>query len=361
MLDTTKFSRCLIVAPSWVGDMVMAQSLFKALKKQNAKLQIDVLAPAWCAALTNYMPEVNQLIEAPFTHGVFGFAERRKLAKQLRGQYDVAYVLPNSLKSALVPWMANIPVRVGFIGEQRYGLLNQRHTLNKKSHPLMVQRFLALASPQGSRALEREELPLPRLQVERNDLVLALDKYSLRTNILQSGPLSQEGHKNSDQGILILCPGAEFGAAKQWPTNHYSAVARYYLDQGWQVWLFGSKKDQTTCSEINTLALNACINLAGKTSLSEAIALMSAANLVVSNDSGLMHVAAALHKPLVAVYGSTDPGFTPPLNENAKVERLDLDCSPCFKRECPLGHLDCLVTLSSSQVLSATESLLAMR
>ncbi len=339
--------RCLIVAPSWVGDMVMAQSLFKALKQQNAELQIDVLAPAWCAALTDYMPEVDQLIETPFSHGVLGFSERRKLAKQLRGQYDIAYVLPNSFKSALVPWMAKIPVRVGFVGEKRYGLLNRRYKLDKQTLPLMIQRFVALAYPQGYSGLEKTDLPLPRLDIEQKALTTVMNSCSLQNQ--------------KDQNILILCPGAEFGAAKQWPTDHYAAVARYYLDQDWQVWLFGSQKDEVVCNEINASAFNGCINLAGKTSLSEAIVLMSAADLVVSNDSGLMHIAAALHKPLVAVYGSTDPGFTPPLNENAKIERLNLDCSPCFKRECPLGHLDCLVKLSPSKVLSTTEALLAVR
>ena len=347
MVDSDKNSRCLIIAPSWVGDMVMAQSLFKTLKEKNPELSIDVLAPAWCSALTDYMPEVNKLIETPFSHGVLAWNERRKLAKQLRGQYDIAYVLPNSLKSALVPWMAKIPVRVGFVGEQRYGLLNKRYKLDKKTLPLMIQRFIALAYPRNSPLLDKAALPLPRLDVEKNALTVVMDNYSLPNE--------------NDQRVLILCPGAEFGAAKQWPAEHYAAVARYYLDQGWQVWLFGSQKDETVCNQIDTLALDGCINLAGKTKLSEAIVLMSAAHLVVSNDSGLMHIAAALHKPLVAVYGSTDPSFTPPLNENAKIERLNLDCSPCFKRDCPLGHLDCLVKLSPSQVLSTTESLLALR
>jgi len=285
MVSSPKSNTCLIVAPSWVGDMVMAQSLFKALIEQNPELKIDVLAPAWCSALTDYMPEVNRLIEAPFVHGSLNFFKRWQLAKQLHGRYDMAFILPNSLKSALVPWLARIPQRVGFHGEQRY-------------------------SP------------------EQNQ-------------------------------VLVLCPGAEFGAAKQWPVEHYAAVARFYLDMGWQVWLFGSKKDKPTCAAINNLSHQKCQNLAGKTSLSDAVALMAEADLVVSNDSGLMHVAAALQKPLVAIYGSTDPSFTPPLNHNSQIERLALDCSPCFKRDCPLGHLDCLVKLPPRQILAATENLLS--
>ncbi|MGH1426575.1 MAG: lipopolysaccharide heptosyltransferase II [Arenicella sp.] len=349
MVDTfqlSQFSRCLIVAPSWVGDMVMAQSLFKALKTQNPELTIDVLAPAWCSALTDYMPEVSQLIEAPFIHGALGIAERIKLAKQLQGKYDVAFVLPNSFKSALVPWMAKIAVRVGFVGEQRYGLLNQRHKLDKRLLPLMVQRFVALAYPKAAPPVKKETLPLPRLVVKQQHLQSIMALHSL--------------HLTNGQEVLVLCPGAEFGAAKQWPVAHYAEVANNFLDQGWQVWLFGSQKDQSACEEINVATKKACMNLAGKTTLSEAIALMSAASLVVSNDSGLMHVAAALHKKLIAVYGSTDPGFTPPLNQHAKVERIAIECSPCFKRECPLEHLDCLVKLHPSQVLKSAELLMAV-
>lgn len=347
MVDVSKASSCLIVAPSWVGDMVMAQSLFKTLKAQNPELKIDVLAPAWCSALTDYMPEVNRLIEVPFSHGALNFNARRKLAKQLKGQYDVSFVLPNSLKSALVPWLAKIPQRVGFLGEQRYGLLNKRHILNKQKLPLMVQRFVALAFEVNHEPIALEDIALPDLNVPSDLINAAIEKCQMAST--------------ENAQILILCPGAEFGAAKQWPENHYAAVARFYLDVGWQVWLMGSEKDTASCEEINQLSHQKCQNLAGKTNLSDAVALMAAADLVVSNDSGLMHVAAALHKPLVAVYGSTDPSFTPPLNHNAKIERLALDCSPCFKRECPLKHLDCLVKLLPNQVLASAKTLLDQR
>lgn len=344
MVKPPKSSTCLIVAPSWVGDMVMAQSLFKALIEQNPELKIDVLAPAWCSALTDYMPEVNRLIEAPFIHGSLNLLRRWQLAKQLQGKYDIAFVLPNSLKSALVPWLAKIPQRIGFHGEQRYGLLNLRHSLNKKKLPLMVQRFVALANKKNAEPIAKEDIPKPQLYVERSKVEQTLQQYEL-------------GSPDQNQ-VLVLCPGAEFGAAKQWPVEHYAAVARFYLDAGWQVWLFGSEKDLPTCAAINNLSHQKCHNLAGKTSLSDAVALMAATDLVVSNDSGLMHVAAALQKPLVAIYGSTDPSFTPPLNHNSQIERLALDCSPCFKRDCPLGHLDCLIKLPPRQVLAATETLL---
>ena len=346
MVNSNNIKTCLIVAPSWVGDMVMAQSLFKILIAQNPELKIDVLAPAWCSALTDYMPEVNRLIEAPFAHGALNFGRRWQLAKGLKGQYDVAYVLPNSLKSALVPWLAKIPRRIGFLGEQRYGLLNQRHLLNKQKLPLMVQRFVALAKEVGAEPAAKADIPAPHLRVDRHKIEQTLQQYELT--------LSDASR------VLVLCPGAEFGAAKQWPEEHYAAVARFYIDAGWQVWLFGSEKDFSTCAAINKLSHQKCHNLAGKTSLSDAIALLAAADLVVSNDSGLMHVAAALQKPLVAIYGSTDPSFTPPLNHNARIERLGLDCSPCFKRDCPLGHLDCLKKLPPRQILAAAETLLGV-
>jgi heptosyltransferase-2 len=348
MVELNQYSRCLIIAPSWVGDMVMAQSLFKELKAQNSDLVIDVLAPAWCSAITRYMPEVNQLIEAPFSHGALNWKARRKLAKELKKQeYDIAFVLPNSLKSALVPWMAKIPIRVGFLGEQRYGLLNYRYKLDKVILPKMIQRFVALARP--SDQPPKDDVPLPRLEI-------SLPKQS---SVLKRFALS-DTFQEQEQSILALCPGAEFGKSKQWPMEHYAAVARFYLDLNWQVWLFGSQKDYEVCQEINVSTSSKCINFAGETELSDAVVLMSAVNLVVTNDSGLMHVAAALHKPLVAIYGSTDPGFTPPLNSQARVERLGLDCSPCFQRECPLNHMNCLVELKPNQVLSTTKSILAL-
>lgn len=319
----------------------MAQSLFRQLKQLNIQLVIDVLAPAWCGALTEYMPEVSQLIEAPFEHGKMNFLTRRKLGRKLQGKYDIAFVLPNSLKSALVPFFAKIPARFGFIGEQRYGLLNQHKHLDKNLLPTMVQRFVALTDLNGDTQQISDILP-PKLIVDSTSLETVL----LAKDLSRSTP------------ILALCPGAEFGPAKQWPPQHYAAIARLYLDKGWQVWLFGSENDQATCQKINQQANNACQDLSGKTSLAEAVTLLSLASLVVSNDSGLMHIAAALHKSLVAVYGSTDPSFTPPLNDQAKVVRLGIDCSPCFKRECPLQHLNCLTELKPKMVLQAAQQLL---
>ncbi len=332
----------LIVGPSWVGDMVMAQSLFIDIKQREPSAKIDVLAPAWTAAMVDRMPEVNELVAGNFNHGKLSLGERLSLGKSLRAnQYTNAILLPNSLKSALVPAVAKIPVRTGFIGEQRWGLVNDIRRLDKQALPMTVQRFIALGLTKGSAVRELSSIPAPKLVVKDDQI----------TAVLQANQLT------TDQKVLALCPGAEFGASKQWPVEHYATIARHYLAQGWQVWLLGSANDETACHRINDLSGSQCRVLAGKTSLPDAVDLISMASLVVSNDSGLMHIAAALQIPLVAVYGSTDPGHTPPLSANHAIARLGLECSPCFKRECPLQHLDCLNKLEPTAVLELAEQL----
>lgn len=332
-------SHTLVVGPSWVGDMVMAQSLFMALKQQAPTAAIDVLAPAWSRPLLERMPEVSHAIEMPLGHGQLQLMARYHLGKSLRARrYRLAIVLPNSLKSALVPFWAGIPQRRGYRGEMRYGLINQMHALDKQTLPMTVQRFVALASdtaPQQSPAYEA-----PRLSIQQAGIDTALANHRLST----------------DKPILVLCPGAEYGAAKRWPATHFSAVARHYLEQGWQVWLFGSHKDTEQCDAIHRLCQQRTTNLVGKTTLSEVIDLMSLAGYVVSNDSGLMHIAASLNRPLIALYGSSDPGFTPPLNSQARVMRLGLPCSPCFRRDCPFGHTDCLNKLTAESVLTGMQA-----
>jgi heptosyltransferase-2 len=308
--------------------MVMAQSLFKLLKQQHAEAVIDVLAPAWSFPLLARMPEVRQGIELPVGHGTFGWSVRKQIGKRLRGQYDLAIVLPNTWKSALVPWFAKVPKRSGFRGEMRYGLLNDLRLLDKQKLPGMVQRYVALGVAAND---PLPDVPSPLLDVPVAEVTQTLVALSL--------------NKKAQTSVLGLCPGAEYGLAKRWPEKNYAELAQAYIAQGWDVWLFGSDKDQQVCAQINTLCGDACTNLAGQTSLQQAIDLLSMTNAVVTNDSGLMHVAAALNKPLVAVYGSSDPHYTPPLNSRSEVVSLNVDCSPCFQRECPLGHLDCLEKL----------------
>ncbi|RBP48880.1 lipopolysaccharide heptosyltransferase II [Arenicella xantha] len=334
MSDSIK--KYLIIGPSWVGDMVMAQSLFIDIKQREPHAHIDVLAPAWTAAIVDRMPQVSELVAANFNHGKLSLAERFCLGKALRSKgYTHAILLPNSLKSAIVPAVARIPVRTGWLGEQRWGLLNDIRRLDKQRWPMTVQRFIALGLAKDDPVRPISEVPAPLLEVDAESVAQVLKANAL----------------HRDKRILVLCPGAEFGPSKQWPAEHYASLARHYLGEGWQVWLMGSDKDLPTCQQISLANENQCEVLAGKTTLPQAVDLMSLASLVVSNDSGLMHIAAALQRPLVAIYGSTDPGHTPPLSANHVVARLGLDCSPCFKRECPLQHLNCLVQLSPEHVI----------
>jgi len=332
----------LIVAPSWVGDMVMAQSLFKVLKAQDPDCAIDVLAPGWTQALLERMPEVRDAIDMPLGHGQLQLMTRRRLGISLRATgYRQAILLPNSFKSALVPYWARIPRRTGFVGELRQWLLTDVRKLDRQRLPQTVQRFVALGLPDGAEL--GETVPEPALLIDNENGHAALQRLGLEIG---------------QQPVLALCPGAEFGPAKKWPEAWYAEVARSWQEKGWQVWLFGSANDAAVCDRINTLSGGECENLAGQTRLEDAIDLLGMSNFVVTNDSGLMHVAAALQRPMVAIYGSSDPGFTPPLAGTAHIERLGLDCSPCFKRECPLGHLDCLNKLLPERVIASMEEVM---
>ncbi|QAX81561.1 lipopolysaccharide heptosyltransferase II [Candidatus Pseudomonas adelgestsugas] len=333
----------LIVGPSWVGDMVIAQTLFQCLKQCHLDCQIDVLAPEWSRPILGRMLEVRQALCLPVNCRVIKLAMYRSFGKSMAGQYDQAILLPNSLKSALVPYFAGIPKRTGWRGEFRYVLLNDMRVLDRARYPLIMERFMALAYEPGA------ELPAPypltRLQINLVNRDVALAKFGLEL----------------DWPVLALCPGAEFGDSKRWPVEHYAKVAEMKIYDGWQVWLFGSKNDfsvgENIYKRISPSLRKKLINLSGYTTLAEAIDLLSCANLVVSNDSGLMHVAAALNLPLVAVYGSTSPNFTPPLANKVEIVRMGLDCSPCFKRVCPFGHYNCMRQLLPQLVSNALQRL----
>jgi heptosyltransferase II len=335
--------KVLIIGPSWIGDMVMAQSLFCHLHSLNPQVVIDVLALDWTRELLDRMPEVNQAIAMPIGHGKLGLGKRRRLGKALQAEnYQQAIVLPNSFKSALIPFFARIPLRTGWRGEARGWLLNDCRVLDKHQYPLMVERFVALGH------LANSDLPdpllIPALKVS-SEVKSIVDRFELET----------------DRDITIFCPGAEFGSSKQWPEAHFAKLADSLIQEGKQIWLMGSKNDvQTTNNIIDTIQpehKKHIVSLAGLTSIGEAIDLMSLAHTVVSNDSGLMHIAAALDKALVVIYGSTSPAFTPPLSDQVEILNLNLPCSPCFKRECPLGHLDCLNKLEPVSVFDAIKKL----
>jgi heptosyltransferase II len=328
-------NKILVMGPSWVGDMVLAQSLFKQLKIDQPDCQIDVAAPAWTLPLLERMPEVSQAIALPFKHGDLAIGERYRFGKLLATKgYTQAILLTNSLKSAILPWAANIPVRTGFKGEMRYGLINDMRPLDKSILKKTVERFVALG--RAKNAALPKSLPHPALAADRTKIDTLMQEHGIAP---------------SDSRVLGLCPGAEYGEAKRWPVEYYAEVANAALNRGWQVWLFGSDKDRPVTAQIQQLTQDGCVDLAGKTRLGEAIDLMSACHTVISNDSGLMHVAAALDKQLIAIYGSSDPSHTPPMHPQAVVEYLGLTCSPCFERVCPLGHLNCLKQIPPGRVI----------
>ena len=330
--------RALIVAPAWIGDTVMAQPLFMRLHEKTPGLQLDALAPRWVAPTLQRMPEIGQIIDNPFAHGELSFGARYALARTLsKSGYQRAYILPNSLKSALIPFLAAIPERIGFTGEARYGLINRRHTLDEAALPQMAERFAQLTEAPGA--------PLPR-PLQNPRLTSSREQ--------QTTTLAALGIERPEK-IAVFCPGAEYGPAKRWPARHFAALADALHARGYAVWLLGSPKDKAVGDEIVNLTIGESKpkNLCGSTSLTQAIDLIAAADFIVCNDSGLMHVAAALDRPLIAVYGSSSPGFTPPLSPHAQIISLKLECSPCFKRECPLGHLDCLNKLEPQRVLDA--------
>ncbi len=324
--------------------MVMSQALYSYLKQTRPGVAIDVLAPAWSGPLLQRMPEVRNAISMPVGHGELGLGRRWRLARGLRARaYDQAIVLPNSLKSALVPFFAGIPRRTGWRGEQRYGLVNDLRVLDEQALPLMVQRFVALAQAPGE--LIPRELPVARLAVDDERARACLERLGL----------------DADRPLLALCPGAEFGSAKRWPADYFAQLAERYLERDWQVALLGSANDRPVTAAIRQQCepYSACFDLAGHTELAEAVDLLSLATAVVSNDSGLMHIAAALDRPLVVVYGATSPGFTPPRNHNAAIVTSDIECAPCFQRECPLGHHGCMRYTPMGRVANELEGLLA--
>jgi len=356
--------KILIIAPSWVGDAVMAQPLLRRLREQYPDAVIDAFAPAWVAPVMECMPEIRRVVINPLAHGEFSLKLRWKLGRALRqDRYDHAIILPNSLKSALIPFFAGIPLRTGFKGEMRFGLVNNIRQLDKQALPLMVERFAALA--EHSDTPLRRPLENPRLVTNKAQIQTTLNKLGLAPK----------------KPVIAFCVGAEYGPAKRWPTLHFAELACMLADEGHEIWLLGSHKDTEIGAEIEQIYFkctsrlpplppagegwgessplkevsgergsSSLRNLCGQTDLAEAIDLLAVAKLAVVNDSGLMHIAAALDKPMIALFGSSSPGFTPPLSDKARIVSLNLPCSPCFKRVCPLGHFDCMMKLTPTQV-----------
>jgi heptosyltransferase-2 len=338
----TKMVKILIIAPNWIGDAVMAEPLISQLKKNNPDSQIDVLATPWVASIMKAIPAVDQIITADFQHGSLQWQERKVLAKQLAlSAYTHAYVLPNSFKSALIPWLAKIPQRIGYQGEMRWGLINEALKNPSRSHrPPMSSHYFALSGNTFS------EVPQPHLSLP--DVIITESQQALQ---------KIQAH----QHLFVLCPGAEYGPAKQWPIEHFGQLAKNIIEtkENSLVLILGSKKEFSIGSDIARMSTypDKVINWCGQTSLEDAMAAISNAHTVISNDSGLMHIAAAFRRPQVAIFGSSDPRHTPPLSKLAAIHWLHLECSPCFKRVCPLSHLKCLVDIQAKDVLNSINQL----
>jgi len=335
--------RILVVAPSWVGDAILSEPLIALIREPYEEPVVDVLAPPWCAPVYARMRGIREVIESPLAHGRFDLAARRSLAARLApSRYARAIVLPNSWKSALVPWLARIPRRTGYVGEFRYGLINDPRRLDRKGMPRLVDRFAALAAAPGAL------VPLPPEPV-------------LVPDAANRNAAARAMHLRSDRTTVVLCPGAEYGPAKRWPPTHFADLAARFLAQGHQVWIVGSPNDKLAASSVIQAAGEtgrSIRDLTGRTDLGTAIDLLSLASVVVSNDSGLMHAAAAVGVPLVALFGSSSPVYTPPLSAVAQVAKIDIACSPCFKRECPLGHFKCMRELKADAVYNLARSTL---
>lgn len=340
-----KSGAILVIGPSWVGDLVMAEPLLRLLGQREGAPAVDLLIPPHLLSLAARMPGLRRVHELPAAHGDLALGLRRRIGRALRAVgYAQSIVLPNSFKSALVPWFARIPQRTGWRGEMRYGLLNDLRPVAAMPR-LQVERFSALGFPAGTGSARdsraHSALPPPRL--------VASPANALRRCLGLDG----------ERPVLALCPGAEFGPAKRWPAAHFAAVAAARIDTGWQVWLIGGPGDavltRQICDRLGASARPHCHDLAGRTTLGEAVDLLACAEAVLCNDSGLMHVSAALGRPLVAIYGSSSPQFTPPLGARAVVLSPVIDCAPCFARECRFGHYRCLAEHSPQHALQALD------
>lgn len=330
--------RILLIAPSWVGDAVMSQPLAARLEERWPRAQLAVFASPWVGPLYRRMREVDEVLENPFRHGALALGARYRKGRELAARaFDLAIVLPNSFKSALLPWFAHIPRRVGYVGEFRYGLLTEPRRIPAATR--LVDRYAWLAEPPGA---PLRPVPPPRLAVDEARRLATLTRLQL-----PPGP------------AIAFCPGAEYGPAKRWPAEHYAELAHRLHARGWQIWLVGSEKDQSIARSIREAARAPLVDLCGRTTLDEAVDVLASARAVVSNDSGLMHVAAAVGRPVVALFGSSSPAYTPPLAAQCRILRLDLPCSPCFERACPLGTTACLTGILPEQVEAALDALLA--
>ena len=336
--------KILVVGPSWVGDSVMAQTLYKRIKKELPSSQIDVMSPHWSLSLLERMPEVCKKIVSPFSHGETKLLERYRLGQGLKKEnYDRAIVLTNSLKSSLIPYFARIGVRTGWLGEFRYGLINDIRSSKKLKKSLMIEKFAALSLYEENYSIEN--LTFPELEIDFANQRKFLEEFSI----------------DYSKNTMAICPGAEFGPSKRWPAEYYAEIAKFYVNEGWNVLCIGSKNDEDIGIEIGSLNNLGCnesfINLIGKTSLQDAIDILAFTEKVVTNDSGLMHIAAAVKTPLVALYGPSSPEYTPPLISKKKILRKTQGYEKVRYGSNEKGYHQSLLDIKPEEVLDALEAL----
>ena len=327
----------LIIAPSWIGDLIISQSLLKYLKKEYPNCQIDMIVRPELTNLAKMMPEVKNIYPLDIKHKEFGLIKRHILAKEIKKHlYSTSIILPNSFKSAIIPWLANIPIRIGYNRELRLFLLNKKYSLIKHKDS-MVNRYLKLADGSYSNVIR------PSLLINGDSSKLISRKYLI----------------NNSKKNIVLCPEAEYGSAKRWPINKWMQLANFYKEKDYNVYFLGKNKSLEIKYQ-NILKKDSIISLLGKTSLEEAAYILSIVDLVVTNDSGLMHIAASVNTNLISIFGSSSPFYTPPLMKDqfGEVIYKALTCSPCFKRECPLQHLNCLNNISSEEILDKSSKYL---
>ena len=290
------------------------------------------------------MPEVCKKIVSPFSHGETKLLERYRLGQGLKKEnYDRAIILTNSLKSSLIPYFARIGIRTGWLGEFRYGLINDIRSSKKLKKSLMVEKFAALSLCEENYSIEN--LTFPELEINFDNQRNFLEEFSI----------------DYSKNTMAICPGAEFGPSKRWPAEYYAEIAKFYVNEGWNVLCIGSKNDEDIgmgIGSLNNLRSNeSFINLTGKTSLQDAIDILAFTEKVVTNDSGLMHIAAAVKTPLVALYGPSSPEYTPPLISKKKILRKTQGYEKVRYGSNEKGYHQSLLDIKPEEVLDALEAL----
>jgi len=323
--------KLLIIPQNWLGDIVMSQTLLKRVKSENPNTTIDVLVNSQFKSLVERMPETNKAIILNCAHKELGFFKRLSLAKKIKGNYDQSIVLSRSIKSALIPYLAKIPIRTGELGESRYLLINDLRKFNREDRRKTAFRYVSMFSNKEEALNEKY---YPSLQSDSKNIKKLFDKYQL----------------NLEKKIIIFAPGAAFGPSKMWPMEKFKELGEK-LNKEFFILILGSNNEKIIGDKIITN--KNMLNLCGKTSITDATDLMHVSEFCVSNDSGLMHLASATNTKSISIYGATSPQLTPPLTKNKEIHYKGLPCSPCFEKICKYGHYNCLVEIQADDVFKS--------